>query len=961
MSMHTNTPMLLVREPRGLTTRVVQFCRAQANSASEARISWQCYSEAGFAVRSRDPRLFALAQTDDVTPFNLSQVFSLSGMVLSTESVDAGWHVGLNGEAGQGLERWDGRGTHTSTDFDDVLRPLAIHEQGKDEPSRTRERFSYAGSDADAANHNLCGQLARHDDTAGAHWFEEYALTGAVIRQQQRFLASPSPSDWPLADLDRDKLLEAVDGQISLRCLTPLGEVLSQTDAQGNTQRFGNSVAGALKNVRLQLSGQAEQDLVTDIQYNAFGQVQSETAGNGVMTANTYDAVDGRLLRLTARKADNAALQDLSYEYDPVGNILRIEDFVQTTRYFRNQAIDPISTYVYDTLYQLIQANGREAIDATIGPFLPGFQTHASDPEQMANYTQRYDYDAGGNLQTLTHAGSQGYTRRQVTARYSNRSLPVVDGQACGEAELAAGFDANGNLRQLLQGQALTWDLRNQLQQVTTVVRTASEDDYECYFYDGSGQRQRKVRITLAANVTHRAEVRYLPGLEVRTDTATGENLHVISVSAGRNNVRVLHWVDGKPPGLSNDQLRYSLSDHLGSSTLELDDAANLISQESYYPFGGTSWWAGRNAIEAKYKTVRYSGQERDLSGLYYYGVRYYASWLFRWINPDPAGVAYGLNLYAMVGNQPISRFDSHGLQPVELNGKLRAVAKQTAIKLFSTEGVLSPFMREEVNNETQSWMHREIRKLTHGTTEKAYSAAVWGPKVWQYAAENFFPMQKMLAEDRAGMTPNEKQGMHIFWSTNAGARYINDTTRSFTSGSATAPLSIKTAGGNALAELSTNNGDSTVKLTHTRRSGMFDPAIKMLGKYEGQADSMARLFTASLGNVMSGELYRGGRVKHVEDFREGVVIRTSGFTAFTPDESIAKSFTNKFHDSEFIGSTSPVLFIVQGGAQEITSMTEEEGLFLPNINFTITSTRSADRHLNVFLKQGGAKPTHWI
>ncbi|EGH49324.1 insecticidal toxin protein, partial [Pseudomonas syringae pv. pisi str. 1704B] len=51
-----------------------------------------------------------------------------------------------------------------------------------------------------------------------------------------------------------------------------------------------------------------------------------------------------------------------------------------------------------------------------------------------------------------------------------------------------------------------------------------------------------------------------------------------------------------------------------------------------------TAWWAARSAVEAKYKTVRYSGKERDTSGLYYYGLRYYAPWLQRWINPDPAG-----------------------------------------------------------------------------------------------------------------------------------------------------------------------------------------------------------------------------------------------------------------------------------------------------------------------------------
>ncbi|WP_277423872.1 RHS repeat-associated core domain-containing protein, partial [Pseudomonas viridiflava] len=110
------------------------------------------------------------------------------------------------------------------------------------------------------------------------------------------------------------------------------------------------------------------------------------------------------------------------------------------------------------------------------------------------------------------------------------------------------------------------------------------------------------------------------------------------------------------------DQVRYSLNDHLGSSTLELDQQGGLISQESHYPFGGTAWWAARSAVEAKYKTVRYSGKERDAGGLYYYGYRYYAPWLQRWINPDPAGEVDGLNVYRMVKNNPTAEIDINGL-----------------------------------------------------------------------------------------------------------------------------------------------------------------------------------------------------------------------------------------------------------------------------------------------------------
>uniref|UniRef100_UPI0027D2C0CD RHS repeat-associated core domain-containing protein n=1 Tax=Burkholderia sp. GbtcB21 TaxID=2824766 RepID=UPI0027D2C0CD len=99
---------------------------------------------------------------------------------------------------------------------------------------------------------------------------------------------------------------------------------------------------------------------------------------------------------------------------------------------------------------------------------------------------------------------------------------------------------------------------------------------------------------------------------------------------------------------------------------IELDNQADILTREEYYPYGGTAVWSARSDIETKYKYVRYSGQERDASGLYYYGLRYYAPWLGRWLNPDPAGPVDGLNLFCMVTNNPVTRRDILGLGPLD-------------------------------------------------------------------------------------------------------------------------------------------------------------------------------------------------------------------------------------------------------------------------------------------------------
>ncbi len=144
----------------------------------------------------------------------------------------------------------------------------------------------------------------------------------------------------------------------------------------------------------------------------------------------------------------------------------------------------------------------------------------------------------------------------------------------------------------------------------------------------------------------------------------TSQELHTLTGQAGRAGVRILHWESGKPDSIDNNQLRWSLCDNIGSASLELDADGQQISREEYYPFGGTAVWAARSELEASYKVIRYSGKERDGTGLYYYGYRYYAPWLCRWTAADPGREIDGLNLYRMVRNNPLTLSDAEGLAP---------------------------------------------------------------------------------------------------------------------------------------------------------------------------------------------------------------------------------------------------------------------------------------------------------
>lgn len=654
---HRHTPNLEVYNARGMSVRQVAYLKADEQEPMQRLVTLTRRSANEQWRGQWDPRLFErLEQETDLAPSQ--QVTSaLSGVTLLEESRDAGWRLTLHGEAGQATHAWDSRASHWQTEYDELLRPVLIRETAGGQPTRVAESFSYAREEG----LNRRGRLVRHDDDAGSRMIDSYGLTGQELGETRHFLAALDLPDWP------DAALEPGAGASTHWRYGPLDQVLEQTDAQGHRQCSGFTLGGELTRLTLHLNDGRQHPLLVETRYNAFGQVERQTLGNDVVRHAQYDPANGRLERMQASRPGRSQLQDLLYGYDPVGNVTRIEDLSQPVRHFANQRIDPVSNFVYDSLYRLTEASGREAVGAMIGPGLPELTPFPGDTSQLLNYGQQYHYDASGNLLSLRHVGQQDYTRSLNVAADSNRAVPAPGNPL--EA-----FDGNGNLLQLAPGQPLQWNARNQLHSTRQVARTDGDDE-EHYRYGGNRLRLRKVISRRVAGRQRRSETRYLPGLELHE--SEGERLAVITVDTGHGLIRCLHWSEGQPEGIANPQLRYSLDDLHDSSGLELDGDARIISHEGYYPFGGTAWWAAGSAIEASYKTRRYSGKERDSSGLYDYGLRYYAPWLMRWINPDPGGDVDGLNRYRFVRNNPLTLTDHFGLNPQDQHYSIKKFSKE--------------------------------------------------------------------------------------------------------------------------------------------------------------------------------------------------------------------------------------------------------------------------------------------
>ncbi|TAK30238.1 MAG: hypothetical protein EPO21_19630, partial [Chloroflexota bacterium] len=114
--------------------------------------------------------------------------------------------------------------------------------------------------------------------------------------------------------------------------------------------------------------------------------------------------------------------------------------------------------------------------------------------------------------------------------------------------------------------------------------------------------------------------------------------------------------------------LYWYLSDHLGGQQRVVNAVTGqVVSTSHYFPFGEKN---GAKSSGTSPTAHEFTGQEFDVStDLYYYGARYYAPWLGRFVQPDtivpdPAN-PQTLNRYAYVYNNPLRYSDPSGHCPL--------------------------------------------------------------------------------------------------------------------------------------------------------------------------------------------------------------------------------------------------------------------------------------------------------
>jgi RHS repeat-associated protein len=671
------------------------LCQVQRNGSDPAK-DW-------FVTRTDyDLRGNALKIIDAHDRAAFQHSYDLLNRPLRVDSIDAGLRTSVLDAQGNLIEYRDSKGSLVRRTYDPLNRPKELWARNDTAGRFTlRERIRYGdeGDRAVARQSNTLGKPVQHYDEAGLLEMPEYDFKGNLLEKSRRtirddVLASVWQAEWEIPNAD--DVLEVTAYQTSSRydALNRPTEVTYPQDVAGQRQqlipRYNRS--GALEAVAL-----GDADYVQRIAYNAKGQRVLIAYGNGVMTRHTYDEQTFRLARLLTegftRSEDVAAntqtwrgsgpvLQDFSYSYDLAGNITAIDERVTDCGVLNSaEGRDRLlRNFSYDPIYRLLSATGRASntigvprptSDDPWGGFYAGgaaTATQTNAPELTEGYTETFRYDPAGNMLELSCQAASGNWKRRfgMDDLANNRWMAATNNRL---TSLESGgdtqnyqFDANGNLIQQNSEKYHAWDHADRMIGYRVQAGSNSPASIEArYLYGADGMRVKKWVRNQQSQVNTTV---YVDGAFEHhrqgggaNDGAENNTLHVMDNQSRIALVRVGAALDARDV---SPLVQYHLGDHLGSSHVMVgggDAAGNsLINREEYFPYGETSFGSfGR-------KRYRYSGKERDEeSGLYYYGARYYASYLNRWISCDPLGANDQKNLFLFIKCNPILFLDPTG------------------------------------------------------------------------------------------------------------------------------------------------------------------------------------------------------------------------------------------------------------------------------------------------------------
>ena len=390
-----------------------------------------------------------------------------------------------------------------------------------------------------------------------------------------------------------------------------------------------------------------------------------------------------------------ADLTNLTLGYDRANNLLSSIDLVDGNSW--PGGTKPTSlTFTYSDDYRLTLLGAKYGSVSGLDKFVSPFAANEAlgdptfppmQPVSTGNRisSQGYAYDWLGNIATTSDDADDFLDRSlgNIASGSNNDGPNQIRSASLGRHELGAIYDAAGDLtawtfggrgpgiaKNLIEYE-YNWDEVGQLSSAIRrdVGQQKVEEDFR---YAADGQRiltQRKISGSSIADYT----ARVFGSLELAKTTFPDAQGDYVRSSATEQlyvgGTHVLYDTQGVLPSAAGRlHSLFELVDPLGSTAFVVDQGTGeLVERIAYQPYGSVEsdyrpsrWGSLREAL-------RYTGHEDDAEiGCVYFGARYYAPQLGRWISPDPLnihGLAGDPNPYAFVRGSPVEHTDPLGLQ----------------------------------------------------------------------------------------------------------------------------------------------------------------------------------------------------------------------------------------------------------------------------------------------------------
>ncbi|MBU7030457.1 MAG: DUF2341 domain-containing protein [Theionarchaea archaeon] len=320
--------------------------------------------------------------------------------------------------------------------------------------------------------------------------------------------------------------------------------------------------------------------------------------------------------------------------------------------------------------------------------------------------TESYSYDGLDRLTSaICTSWSHTYSYDKVGNRTAKDSVTYTINTVNEVTALSDGasftYDDDGNRTQKAKGTD-TWDYIYDYASRLTKVEKNSATLGE-YIYDGDGKR-----------------------IQVTEDSVTTTYIYSsINVLYEENTTGTATYMYGPTGTLAkrttiNQETNtfFYHTDHLGSTRLVTDDSKNIISAVTYHPFGEPSTEEGS-------EEYLFNGKEKDSTGLYYYGARYYDAEVGRFITRDPKQGRIenpqSLNEYTYCLNNPLKYVDPFGLDYYRIHdpsGNIFYVKNGKLTKIETRDGRIVTL--EDLNelNERYKAAREKMRETGMGRAE---------------------------------------------------------------------------------------------------------------------------------------------------------------------------------------------------------------------------------------------------